>query len=819
MTPGERLRETPPRIWIPAAMALLVAFLLRDFLFGGAVFYKRDVHLVWHPQVEAFVRAVAAGSWPVWDPSPGFGQPLLADPSAQILYPFTWLNLVMLPWTYYTVFVAVHAWFSACGMAALARAQGLSPLAAFGAGALWLTSGPFISLFDLWHHFAGACWMPWVVLAAHHTFEGPSLRNMVRLGLAAGMLLLAGSADVAAMTAVAAAGLLVGVHLSWRAAARRDDVRRAASAAGAAAIAMGLSCALWLVAVTEAASGGQRWNVSEATRTYWSVHPLGLLETLSPWLFTALSLSAEWRAAMTESREPFLVSLYLGIGTWTLAAVALRRDRRVVVLAVLAVAALAFALGRHSPFHSIAITALPPLRVFRYPVKAMILAAFTVSLLAGHGLERWRRDRSLDQSPPPWRLLAWLPVVLAAIGVAAAATRFATAEVAGAFLEPSVADPARQLSRAAGRLAVTGAVGLGMLVLFLVRRRDSATAAVAAALAVADLAGRHRHPNPLAPADLYRHRPEVVDIIRRTPQARVFVYDYTTTFARQTAGEAGTVAPSRRPKPAIPELAQVPVDWTSGAAGALSQQMALVPASAGRWDVEVGWSVDYRLLYPRPLAGLGWRAQELEGEGLHRLLRTGGITHAIAFHEQGFEKLKLAARVPGLWERPLLVYEVPDTLPRTYATARTLTAAGGEPNADLAAMWRVLDADFEPTRELVLEVPPAVPPRDSVGTSRILARRADAVRIEARMSAPGYVVLLDAFSPGWRATVNGRPAAIVRANGAFRAVVVPEGTHTIEMIYRPPVLLAGLALSALTASAGGGYLMALALRNRAVLPS
>jgi hypothetical protein len=808
------LRRIPAGVWIPGGLALLVAFLLRDFLFGGAVFYKRDVHLAWHPQVEAFVRAVAGGSWPVWDPTQGFGTPLLADPSAQILYPFTWLNLVILPWTYYTVFVAFHAWFSACGMAALARAHGLSPLAAFGAGALWLTSGPFISLFDLWHHFTGACWMPWVVLAAHHAFERPGLRNTVLLGLATGMLLLAGSADVAAMTAVVAAGLLLGVQLTWRAATRRADIQRAAAAAGAAAIAVGLSSALWLVAAAEAATGAQRWNLAEATRTYWSVHPLGMLETLSPWLFTALSLSAEWRAAMTESREPFLVALYLGIGTWTLAAFALRRDRRVAVLAVLAVAALLFALGRHAPFYSIA---LPPLRVFRYPVKAMILAAFAVSLLAGHGLERWRRDR-LDDPTPAGGVLAWLLVVLAGIAAAAAATRFATAEVAGAFLEPSIADPAKHLSRAAGRLAVTGAVGLGMLVLLLARRRHGATAAVAAALAVADLAGRHRHPNPLAPVDLYRHRPEVVDIIRRTPQARVFVYDYTTVFARQTAGDAGTAAPPRRPKPAIPKLAQVPVDWTSGAAGALSQQMALVPASAGRWDIEVGWSVDYRLLYPRPLTGLGWRAQELEGEALHRLLRTGGITHAIAFHEQGFEKLKLAARVPGLWERPLLVYEVPDTLPRTYATALT-TVAGEGPNADLAAMWRVLDADFEPTRELVLEVPPAVPPRDSVGTSRIVARRADAVRIEARMSAPGYVVLLDTFSPGWRATVDGRPAAIVRANGAFRAVVVPEGLHTIEMAYRPPVLLAGLALSALTAAASGGYLLALALRKRAVLPS
>src|SRR5205807_738073 len=104
----------------------IVAFLLRDFLFGGGYFYNRDVHLVWHSQVEAFVRALASGHLPLWDTCPGFGQPLLADPSAENLYPFTWLHLVLRPWTYYTLFVAFHALFAGWGMAALARRRGLS---------------------------------------------------------------------------------------------------------------------------------------------------------------------------------------------------------------------------------------------------------------------------------------------------------------------------------------------------------------------------------------------------------------------------------------------------------------------------------------------------------------------------------------------------------------------------------------------------------------------------------------------------------------------------------------------------------------------
>ena len=68
--------------WAVLALTALVVWLFREALFGGGVFFERDIHLVWHPQVEGFVQGISAGSWPLWDPSPAFGQPLLADPGA-----------------------------------------------------------------------------------------------------------------------------------------------------------------------------------------------------------------------------------------------------------------------------------------------------------------------------------------------------------------------------------------------------------------------------------------------------------------------------------------------------------------------------------------------------------------------------------------------------------------------------------------------------------------------------------------------------------------------------------------------------------------
>ena len=51
-----------------------------------------------------------------------------------------------------------------------------------------------------------------------------------------------------------------------------------------------------------------------------------------------------------------------------------------------------------------------------------------------------------------------------------------------------------------------------------------------------------------------------------------------------------------------------------------------------------------------------------------------------------------------------------------------------------------------------------------------------------------------------RRTLDGRPAAVLRANGKHRAVAVPAGRHVVELRYHPPRLRLGLALTAMAAA-------------------
>ena len=46
-------------------------------------------------------------------------------------------------------------------------------------------------------------------------------------------------------------------------------------------------------------------------------------------------------------------------------------------------------------------------------------------------------------------------------------------------------------------------------------------------------------------------------------------------------------------------------------------------------------------------------------------------------------------------------------------------------------------------------------------------------------------MLADTWFPGWKATVDGRSAPIVRTDQLLRGVVLPAGAHTVEFTYVP----------------------------------
>jgi hypothetical protein len=70
------------------------------------------------------------------------------------------------------------------------------------------------------------------------------------------------------------------------------------------------------------------------------------------------------------------------------------------------------------------------------------------------------------------------------------------------------------------------------------------------------------------------------------------------------------------------------------------------------------------------------------------------------------------------------------------------------------------------------------------------------VELKAVLRRPGLVILADTFYPGWRLTIDGAPAPILRANRLMRGAAVPAGEHTLVYTYEPGSFRLGAIASA-----------------------
>lgn len=99
-----------------------------------------------------------------------------------------------------------------------------------------------------------------------------------------------------------------------------------------------------------------------------------------------------------------------------------------------------------------------------------------------------------------------------------------------------------------------------------------------------------------------------------------------------------------------------------------------------------------------------------------------------------------------------------------------------------------------------------------------LSERADIIEytpervvVDTKLDSDGYLVLTDAWDPGWVALVDGQPVPMTRADVIFRAVLLPPGEHRVEFLYQPRTFYIGLVLSGVGIALLGVALLAAVL--------
>ena len=139
----------------------------------------------------------------------------------------------------------------------------------------------------------------------------------------------------------------------------------------------------------------------------------------------------------------------------------------------------------------------------------------------------------------------------------------------------------------------------------------------------------------------------------------------------------------------------------------------------------------------------------------------------------------------------LQVFADPSAFPR----ARIVHAAVGAANAN-GVMAAVNNPATDLRRTVVLQG--SAPALDACEGGDVNVTRYRPTSVVLKVSSPcrGMVVLADAWFPGWKALVDGKPTQIYRAYNLIRGVVVERGDHEVILLYRPASVFAGMVMAA-----------------------
>src|ERR1043165_9867631 len=88
-----------------------------------------------------------------------------------------------------------------------------------------------------------------------------------------------------------------------------------------------------------------------------------------------------------------------------------------------------------------------------------------------------------------------------------------------------------------------------------------------------------------------------------------------------------------------------------------------------------------------------------------------------------------------------------------------------------------------------------------------LARHRQLLSLSNAFPQPAWLIYADACTPGWHATVNGKPAPILKAYGALKAVEVQPGVSRVRFDYHTG--LRSVCLNAFATLAGCAVALAL----------
>jgi hypothetical protein len=728
----------------------------------------------------------------------------------------------------------VHFALAGIGVYVLARSWKQSYLGAFFAAFVFMFSGPVLSLGNFTNESACAAWIPWAVLVTDRALASTRLRLWILLIVIFSFQWVAGEP----FTMLATFGLCFAYSFyrcgTWSKLWSKPNFRLLTIFFLVGAGMMLLCAAQFLPAsdlLSQSRRGLQGLRFRETAN--WAVNPFSLLQMIVPDFFgSEIASTSGWIWLMSNSNLPYFLSIFLGFVPFycALAGWGLARPLRRNFVAGAAGIFLLLSFGNFTPVFALAYLLLPPLTVVRYPVKLLILVTFLLSILAGWGFDALRLTDS------PWkthgrRLLAPLKVFLGSVlAVLAVAWLLPAAiKVPTHWALSRMGENPFDLNQMADflvtmlRFQFPGLVGfcLGGIVLAYGLEQRKAWAQPGlyafALLAMGQLLTANYNTNPTVPKTFFTYTPPVLREFKGAP-GTYRVASFWPVVQIPDPKNMQTYINFE----SIPEAAGL----DSLGQGAFQARSQLATGSMLN-HVEGSINLDIERSMPPYLYDVEIFQDQHTTDHLHVDCLLGRTNVKYIIHPTAADSAatRAFAEVPNGSTKPSHLYEDLCFVPRTYVAGDFLFSTSSAETLD-----HLSSLNFDALNTVILAttadsssdverggnpagadpalrqargdtgLKPGATPAGPAGNVEIVHRDPNSVTLRAQLTRPAYVVLLDRYDPNWLATLDGRPAPVLRANQAFRAVYAGAGLHEIRFCYHQRGFHLGIIISVLCAA-------------------
>lgn len=751
-------------------------------LFLGETFFFRDLNNYFLPQKQLLTDFFQVGEWPLWDPYLHGGQGYATNIANAAWYPFNLLYLFLPQLKAFTLTIAGHLIGCAACAYLCARTFGLMPASSFVVGLIYGFCGYTLSLVNLLNFLLAMPYLPLLCASWHRHLTERRRKWFVISVIIGGIQVLPGAPELNIITLL----LLFAWTMCYPYHASKMRRLFACIMLGGCILGVTSFQLFPTVEIVRQSVRGQRMEYGYVSP--WSLPPQRLPELVAPNFFghiDAMPTDLYYWGTSVFNEAPYILSLYMGIITLTLAITAGIDARPHSVLPVpvrrglcfAAILALLCAFGRYWPFFEAAHRYLPMISIFRYPIKFQMAGIFPCALLAGYAFETHfvkppNGLAATSRSSSKYWQFVMLIASIALIGWTA--LFFGSDGLADRFQQWLFQQPGNEVARAGLRLSfahVTVAWSLfALLWAFRQRRYERWQHWLVAGVLVLDLFLAGKRINPTTSEAFYAPPPMVATIQREIGDGRLF----QTPFPESV----GIFSPTNH------AMWRYHLNFEQ-----------LEPYSAAFFRIPVIFHLNLLLLEPRPLAELTKQIERLPWAQRLPLLSAGNVRLIITPDAITDERVELLAEIPTRADRPLHLYR------NMAAAGRLEFAASWEAAASAAdALTAMRSPTFDPRKHVVLQGMPPAPPADTAcapARIRVLGSRTYHAQYAVSNDCDGYLVFSEPFYAGWHARVDDAPVAIAHANYAFSAIFLQSGDHRIERYYRPGSLLLGSMISLL----------------------